>query len=838
MSSNPIVVVGRNEPCPCGSGLRFKECHGSIAAPRDAATAPAGFDASQALASASSCLASSDLAGAASFAGQVLDAIPRHPVALRILGRCDYEHGDPGAGLAKLLAAARSMQSVSVDAASQYAIWNDLGFFFAQALSGMDVQFAIAKRAEYAGAQSEAQGIDAAPLVSVVVLASNDVERVRQSIESVLAQSYRRLELVVVDDGRSAEVDALVASKLVSCPLPTIRRRVFQTEARPTPLMAAERANVGVRASSGEYVAVLDAGDTFSTDRIGAMVARIAGRRRMWGFSNVEFATAVGGVLRLGEHPVATAITELLSGIAEADTVGFALIHQTFVAAAMGNLFFARELFDALDGFSGPDEVCAWNFALRALWRDEPVFVASTRFIHRIGDQDASPSAQMKREGEQLAMFRDYYEIAACDVVAPNRFAPSLAHWRHHFLKTPFQIGHVLAFSLDRLDALGAAILAKLEEGANAPALPGLNLVGFVFGEFGLAENLRALANACLVGDIPFAIKDVDLRLKTRQADRSLASHVRDDLQYKCSVFCMNPDLLKPMRRLMLARGGVRRHNVGFWFWELEQIPSQWQYGIDAVDEVWVATEFIAEAMRRATSKPVIKIPTPIEVRNGGLYSRADFGLPEGRFLFLFSFDFNSFVARKNPEGAISAFKRAFADRKSDVGLVIKAINGANKPAKLREIRDLIGDDSRIVVLDRFLTRDQVFGLQNVVDAYVSLHRAEGLGLGLAESMYLGKPVIGTGYSGNLEFMNEDNSCLVGYRLVPVVKGEYLYDDDRYRWAEPDVDHAARWMRVLVDDPAFRESIARRAQADMRAKFNPANTAALIRQRLQQIGAL
>jgi glycosyltransferase involved in cell wall biosynthesis len=168
--------------------------------------------------------------------------------------------------------------------------------------------------------------------------------------------------------------------------------------------------------------------------------------------------------------------------------------------------------------------------------------------------------------------------------------------------------------------------------------------------------------------------------------------------------------------------------------------------------------------MRRATDKPVVKISTPIDVKLSRVYTRSEFGLPDDRFLFLFSFDFNSFAARKNPEATIRAFQRAFAPSRRDVGLVIKSINGRNKPEGMRTMRDLIGSDDRIAIVDEFFSRDEVSGLQSVVDAYVSLHRAEGLGLGLAESMYLGKPVIGTRYSGNLEFMDDANSCLVDLR--------------------------------------------------------------------------
>jgi glycosyltransferase involved in cell wall biosynthesis len=141
-------------------------------------------------------------------------------------------------------------------------------------------------------------------------------------------------------------------------------------------------------------------------------------------------------------------------------------------------------------------------------------------------------------------------------------------------------------------------------------------------------------------------------------------------------------------------------------------------------------------------------------------------------------------------------------------------------------------------MLDGFLSRDEVSGLQSVVDCFVSLHRSEGLGLGLAESMYLGKPVIGTRYSGNLEFMNDDNSCLVDCRLVPVGRGEYLYDDERFRWAEPDIDQAAHYMRRLVDDVAFRERIAHSGRDSIRSRFSSAAAAALIRRRLDELGFL
>jgi len=266
-------------------------------------------------------------------------------------------------------------------------------------------------------------------------------------------------------------------------------------------------------------------------------------------------------------------------------------------------------------------------------------------------------------------------------------------------------------------------------------------------------------------------------------------------------------------------------------------LPHEWDYALNRMDELWAGSGFVAEAMRSSTTKAVVKIPPPIEPTLSRAWLRSDFGLPDGRFLFLFMFDFNSYVKRKNPEGTVAAFKRAFAGRR-DVGLVIKSMNGTLQPARLRALQSVIDGDQRILLKDEAMSRDQLLGLESAVDAFVSLHRAEGFGLGLAESMYLGKPVIGTAYSGNLEYMNESNSCLVNFDLVPLGEGDYLYADPRFRWAEPDVDHAAHYMRRLVDDPAFRSRIAAAGQQEMRSRFSRSATASLIRSRLAELGMI
>jgi hypothetical protein len=163
---------------------------------------------------------------------------------------------------------------------------------------------------------------------------------------------------------------------------------------------------------------------------------------------------------------------------------------------------------------------------------------------------------------------------------------------------------------------------------------------------------------------------------------------------------------------------------AGFWFWELDRIPAAWEPWIERFDEFWVATSFVAGAVRAATGKPVIVVPTPVEVLRKRDYRRDEFGLPEGAFCFLFTFDYLSQAERKNAVAVVEAFRRAFPRERGDVALMIKSSNARRFAERHAALVARAAGDERVVFLDRFLTRDAVWGLQSVADCYVSLHRS------------------------------------------------------------------------------------------------------------------
>lgn len=362
----------------------------------------------------------------------------------------------------------------------------------------------------------------------------------------------------------------------------------------------------------------------------------------------------------------------------------------------------------------------------------------------------------------------------------------------------------------------------------------GVNVFAYFRGQFGLGESARLYAKALMDSGYPVALNDIGLDIPHGLDDRSMEQHLGDVAPYATSLVFVNPDYFSQAMEAIGSARNQGRYIIACWFWELETIPEEWRAALAQVDEIMVASVFIEEAFRRYTDKPVFRVPLPVTASVGSGTRRDDFGLASDKFVFMNSFDFNSSVARKNPFAAIDAFQAAFPNDRGDVQLLIKSSNGSRYPEDFHRLLAATAGDHRILVRDEVIDRSHVHALQRCIDAYVSLHRAEGFGLGLAECMAIGKPVIATGWSGNLDFMTAANSCLVDYSLVPVAPGAYQHAQGA-RWAEPDVDQAAAFMRRLVDEPGYAAGVGRRAAADVSRTLCPDRVAQTLAARLNQL---
>ena len=360
----------------------------------------------------------------------------------------------------------------------------------------------------------------------------------------------------------------------------------------------------------------------------------------------------------------------------------------------------------------------------------------------------------------------------------------------------------------------------------------GLNLVGYVRSEMGVGESSRAASRSAKAVGIPVALRDIPTG-DYRSEDHS-AGPTASDFPYAFNVFHVNADQSRAVVGSLDPLFSANKYNIGFWHWELEQFPDRWLSAFDPYQEIWTSSTFCQEAIARKSPIPVVQIPHSISFEPPPRMGRVYFGLPSGRFLFLTLFDMMSVFDRKNPLAVVEAFIKAFGNDPS-VQLVVKINNGRRRPDHLKTLTDRIAGYP-ITIIDCTFTREETYALMNSCDCLISLHRSEGFGLTLAEAMFLGKPVIATAYSGNMDFTRFDNSFLVGYRLKPVGQNNEPYDQDVV-WADPLVEHAAEQMRTVYCNPQTRRNVAVAGQEFIRRQLSPEAVGRLMLDRLQTLHA-
>jgi glycosyltransferase involved in cell wall biosynthesis len=394
------------------------------------------------------------------------------------------------------------------------------------------------------------------------------------------------------------------------------------------------------------------------------------------------------------------------------------------------------------------------------------------------------------------------------------------------------------------LGGRAAAADAFAQRAAGAPVQPrrvrvprfvktaplGVNVAGYLDTESGMGEAARASIRSLESAGIPVALNNVRSRLRTR--DRSYAAAFVDENPHPFNLVHLNAD---NMGWFSDERGRSyfrNRYTIGYWFWELAEFRVEWVPFFNYVDEVWAASEFMRESYAAWSPVPVVRMPLPIVLPAIPTRGRSHFGIPAEGTVFLYMFDVSSQTERKNPLAAIRAFRRA-GFTAHDAVLVLKFTNAEYDRAAVRRFHEEAAG-LPVVFLDGYMERAEIAALLNAADCYLSPHRSEGFGLTILEAMRLGKPVIATAYSGNMDFMTEENSFLLGYRLITLERdyGPYMRGAS---WADPDIDEAARLMRLVVERPDMAIALGRVAQQQVERERNPATTGATVRQRLDQI---
>jgi glycosyltransferase involved in cell wall biosynthesis len=317
--------------------------------------------------------------------------------------------------------------------------------------------------------------------------------------------------------------------------------------------------------------------------------------------------------------------------------------------------------------------------------------------------------------------------------------------------------------------------------------------------------------------------------------DRGYPARPVDQAPFAVNLVCIRPERFAEFAR----NGGGRlfggRYTVGMWFWDSDHFEPGLADRFELVEEVWAPSRWSAEAIESLATVPVHAMPMPVAPGSGGLRTRAELGLPEGTFLFNARLDHGTGFERQNPLAVIEAFRRTFSAGEG-AGLVIECRGALSATADHARLIQAAAVHPDITVLDHAALDADAATVTSLCDSYVSLHRATAFGLGSAEAMWFGRPVIATGYSGNLEYMDAGNAHLVDHRLVAIGSGQVPLPADG-RWAEPDVEHAGRLMRDVFDRRDEAQALGERAARDIRASYSPDAASQALRERIDAIRA-
>jgi glycosyltransferase involved in cell wall biosynthesis len=426
---------------------------------------------------------------------------------------------------------------------------------------------------------------------------------------------------------------------------------------------------------------------------------------------------------------------------------------------------------------------------------------------------------------------------------------------RRHLFRMAYKIGFILYPLICRVTSVNMrskvyALIKKYAYNPSEIAVPqqplslsnvpedretGVSLVGYLEAESGVGRAARLTRDALkTMQGIPLSCVPVSTGCVSRMEASIEDDFAADETNYPISIFQVNADMVGEVMNDVPDSIIDVPIRIGYWYWELADFPGEWLGSFQPFQEIWVSSSHCQQSIGAKSPVPVLVMPPPVTVHPNSDLDRTHFGLPEKETLFLCMADALSFLERKNPFGAYSAFKEAFPKPGSGAKLIIKLINEDRAAPEAKPWLNTLENDPDVILLRSYLSQEEVDSLNAACDAYLSLHRAEGFGLPIAEAMCLGKPVIATGWSANMEFMNTNNSLPVRYNLV-----ELEHDHGPYKrgqqWAEPDEHHAATLIRKVHEKDPTLEALSSQAAQDMQDRFSPEASGKRMKERINHL---
>lgn len=363
----------------------------------------------------------------------------------------------------------------------------------------------------------------------------------------------------------------------------------------------------------------------------------------------------------------------------------------------------------------------------------------------------------------------------------------------------------------------------------------GANISGFIQSEKGVGSAVRSTVRCFQLSGIPFVLNNFIDKNSLNDVNLKGFNDFCKENPFLINLIHIGPDTFQNFIKEKTKSYFNGHYNIVYWNWELSKFPKRFYYLFDYIDEIWVPSNYTLNAVSFASPVPVVRVPYSISLNNNDEQKkkiREDFGFSPKDYIYLFIFDFQSIMERKNPLGLIKAFKKAFSI-KDNAFLVVKCSHANTNQINFAEIKHL-AEKHRIKIVNSVLADDEISSLIDIADCYVSLHRSEGFGLTMAEAMAKGKPVIATGYSGNMDFMTMSNSYPVKYNLIEIECDCGVYEQGNL-WADPDIDDAARLMRYVYEhkDEAMRVGLT--ARDDIKKHLSYPTVGRLINERFNTI---